>query len=463
MGGKAAICGLLCALFCLNSARGATAFDQISTATGPHSALDTTAVDQVSTAGGRTSTTNGQIATTGEQTAAASSQAAASTQPDSSQDAAHDQTAAASGAALTTSARSAVLMDADSGRVLYAQDMDTPRSIASITKLMTALVCAESFDDLDQTLLIAPEAVGVEGSSLYLKPYEEYTVRQLLYGLLLRSGNDAAAALAIGCSGDEATFVAAMNHKARALGMTNTHFENPHGLEAEGHVSSAYDMARLARAVLQNPALAEMCATKSYTFGGQTITNHNKLLWQYDGCIGFKTGYTKAAGRTLVSGATREGGTLIAVTLNDGNDWQDHAALLDYGFETYEPHLLARGGKVLALLPVRGSVLGAVPVVVQDDVRGMLAEEETVTVRIQLPDHAEAPIAAGGVLGSLTFFCGGEEIGKTNLVAAGEVPCGTRTGIFETLCRRSPMYEAAAACAPRWRGMLTALNSPEGG
>ena len=239
--------------------------------------------------------------------------------------------------AVGTSASSAILMEAESGRVLYEQNAHEERLIASITKLMTALVALESGHDLEETVTVGEACTRAEGSSLYLRPGEEISLKGLLYGVMLRSGNDAALAVAEHCGGSVEEFVGRMNEKAAQLGMVNSHFANPNGLNAEGHYSSAYDMALLARACLENEALAEIAATKSATVDGRVLTNHNKLLWQYEGCIGLKTGYTEKAGRTLVSAARRGGMTLIAVTLNDPDDWRDHTALLDYGFSTYAP------------------------------------------------------------------------------------------------------------------------------
>lgn len=166
---------------------------------------------------------------------------------------------------------------------------------------------------------------------MYLKPGDRVTVEELLYGLLLCSGNDAALALADHCGGLEG-FVAEMNRKAAELGMTGTSFANPNGLDQEGHYSTARDMARLAACAVKNETLVRLCSTRSVTVGGRTMTNHNRLLRSIDGCIGLKTGYTRAAGRTLVSCVRRNGRTLVAVTLQDGNDWADHAALYEFGF-----------------------------------------------------------------------------------------------------------------------------------
>ena len=228
-----------------------------------------------------------------------------------------------------TSAGATVLMDADSGDVLYEYRADEIRLIASTTKIMTALValdCARLQDTVEVTA-----AHMVEGSSMYLQPGETVTVEELLYGLLLCSGNDAALCLADHCGGLDA-FVARMNEKAQALGMMNTSFENPNGLDGENHHSTARDMAILAAYAVNDPTFVRLCSTTSVTVGGRTMSNHNKLLKTLPGCIGLKTGYTKAAGRTLVSCCVRDGRRLVAVTLCDGNDWADHAALYDWGF-----------------------------------------------------------------------------------------------------------------------------------
>ena len=328
--------------------------------------------------------------------------------------------------AVSTSAQSAILMEAGSSRVLYAQGELDRRSIASTTKLMTALVAAERCPDFSQVVTVDPAAVGVEGSSLYLKAGEQLPLEHLLYGLLLHSGNDAAVAIAIHCGGDVETFVGWMNEKTQELGMTNSHFENPNGLEGEAHYSCAYDLALLGKAVLENDALAPIAATRSITLGNRSFANHNKLLWRYEGCIGLKTGFTKKAGRTLVSAAKRGETTLIAVTLNDGNDWADHAGLFDYGFSLCHSHLLARGGKEVGLVQVEGSLVPAVAVAAVNDVRYALKEDEPVTARWDLPQTLPAPVQAGGTVGSLTFYLNGAEIGHTDLVAAASAPRNLR-------------------------------------
>ena len=241
--------------------------------------------------------------------------------------------------AVEVSATATVLLDADTGQVLYEKNGDEQMLIASTTKIMTALVVLEQAG-LDDTVTVTRDHMA-EGSSMYLKPGETVRVEELLYGLLLCSGNDAALALTA-CAGGPESFVALMNEKAVALGMTRTSFANPNGLDAEGHYSTARDMAVLAAAAMEEPTFRRICSSRSVTIGQHTMENHNRLLRQVEGCIGLKTGYTKAAGRTLVSCAERCGCRLIAVTLRDSDDWADHAALYEYGFCLTAPRMTAQ-------------------------------------------------------------------------------------------------------------------------
>jgi len=224
-----------------------------------------------------------------------------------------------------------VLYNADDGTILYDDDANLERPIASITKIMTALIVIERCK-LNDTMKFRSEWL-CEGSSSGFQPGKEYSVRQMLYALLLSSGNDAAIGLAIFTAGSVDAFAELMNEKALQLGMVHSHFVNPNGLDAEGHYSTALDMAILAAEALKSIKFTLIASTEEARVGGIYFKNHNKLLWQYDGAIGIKTGYTSKAGRTLVSAAKKDGKTLICVTLNDPNDWEDHAALYDWGFE----------------------------------------------------------------------------------------------------------------------------------
>lgn len=331
------------------------------------------------------------------------------------------------------SAQAAILMEADSGRVLYEKDAHSRRLIASTTKLMTALVALESTPHLDKVITVKPE-YQAEGSSMYLKVGEELTLEELLYGLLLSSGNDAALAIAGGCAGKVETFVGWMNEWAAELGMKDSHFANPNGLDDTEHYSTAYDMALLARAALKNETLRQMVATRSITVAGRSLINHNKLLWQYEGCMGMKTGYTEAAGRTLVTCAKRDGQTLICVTLKDRNDWEDHAALFDYGFQNWRVHPLARAGKTFRSLPVTGSLLPRAEVETAVDVRYPLGAAERVRAKITLPKSVKAPVKKGAIAGKLTFFVGEDVIGETYLLYGADIPAdAARPTLFQRM------------------------------
>ena len=319
--------------------------------------------------------------------------------------------------AVGDNASCAILMDAESGRVLYEHNIHQPRLIASITKLMTALVAVEEAEDLDQVVTVKGEWLGSEGSSIYLKAGEEITLRGLLYGLLLQSGNDAAMAVACHTAGNEADFVARMNRRAAELGMKDSSFANPSGLNDDSHYSTAYDMALLARACLENEAVAEICATRSITIGARTFVNHNKLLWSCPGCVGMKTGFTEKAGRTLVSAARRDGQTLICVTLNDGDDWNDHKKLLDYGFETYPRQALCGKDEVLGAVRVEGSLVPNVAAVAARETGYPLKAGESLAMEVELKRSVQAPFEAGAALGEAVWKKDGEIVARVALEA----------------------------------------------
>jgi serine-type D-Ala-D-Ala carboxypeptidase (penicillin-binding protein 5/6) len=244
--------------------------------------------------------------------------------------------------ARSVSAKSAILIEQTTGRVLFEKDAHTKHRIASITKIMTAILAIES-GKMDEMVTVSNRAVRAEGSSIYLKPNEKIKLKHLVYGLMLRSGNDAAVAIAEHVAGSVEGFVFLMNQKAAEIGMTNTEFANPHGLDdAENHYSTAYDMALLMRYAMQNEEFRKISGTKVYRAPNpderwdRVWRNKNKLLTNlYEYCTGGKTGYTKRAKRTLVTTASKEGLDLIAVTLNDPDDWNDHIAMYEYGFDNY--------------------------------------------------------------------------------------------------------------------------------
>lgn len=320
--------------------------------------------------------------------------------------------------AVSTSATSAILVDADSGRVLYEQNADAKMLIASTTKIMTALVAIRE-GDLAGAVTVTREAALTEGSSMYLKEGETLTLETLLYGLMLCSGNDAAVAIADYVGGSQEGFVALMNETALELGMDSTSFANPNGLDDENHYSTARDMAALACAAMENETLMRIASTTSVTIGGRTMTNHNKLLSYVDGCTGLKTGYTRAAGRTLVSCVEQNGQRLVAVTLQDGNDWADHQSLYEYGFSTYPAVRAAVLGEPLQSAPVLGGLSATVPLVAADSFSWPVAAGETLETRIELDGALTAPVAAGTRAGQAVFTLDGQEVGRVELL------CGT--------------------------------------
>ena len=348
--------------------------------------------------------------------------AAAAVQPDVSRSASGASADASAGVLRAElprlSAKSAVLLDASTGRVLYASHAEDKSLIASTTKIMTALVICEA-GDLDRTVVIPPEAVGIEGSSMYLKAGEVLSVHELLYGLMLRSGNDAAVALALADSGSISVFAMRMNEKAAVLGLKNTHYANPHGLDSEENYSTALDLARLTRFALQNPDFAQLVSTKSVTIGDRVLTNHNKLLWQYSGAIGVKTGYTRTAGRILVGAAERDGRRLIAVTIADPNDWADHAALLDYGFSQFSERQLVTADSVVGQIPVISGVEDYVNLISHFSFSYPLADGEQPELRLLAPHFVFAPCDT--VSATLEVWLDGTRIGALPLRLAAPV------------------------------------------
>lgn len=318
-----------------------------------------------------------------------------------------------------SSAGACVLVHADTGRTLYAKNADSHMLIASTTKIMTALVVLDHCDP-NTTVTIKPEWTGIEGSSMYLKAGETYTVRELLYGLLLVSGNDAATALACYCGGSIEGFAKMMNDKAAQLGLQNSSFKNPHGLDAEGHYSTAADLAVITCAAMKKPLFTEIVGTKSTTIHDRTLVNHNKLLWTYEGALGVKTGYTMAAGRILVSCAERNGLKLVCVTISDPNDWIDHKALYDWAFDTYEYKSVLPMGAVCEL-PVIGGTKQTVGMVANCDTRALLKKGTALSMSVELPRFVYAGGRKGECAGRVFVKADGEDLAEFPLVYAEDV------------------------------------------
>lgn len=325
---------------------------------------------------------------------------------------------------ISPGAESAILIDGDSGSVLYAKNPDQQRGMASTTKIMTAYAVLSCLSP-ETAVEITPEMTGIEGSSIYLKAGETLTVKELLYGLLLESGNDSAVALAIACDGSTEQFAGRMNRLAEELGLTHTRFENPHGLSAEGHYTTARELALLTAEALKLPLFREIVSTYQIRIpydgieGGRCLTNHNPLLKSYEGMIGVKTGWTTADGKCFVSSAMRDGMTLIAVTLGDTGISATHRKLLDYGFATYEKRTL-RANEPLSLPLVGGE---ASFVAVQGEALTLtLPKEGEVTARIETAPFVYAGTVKGTPVGRVVFLWNGVEVGYAPLVTAEETP-----------------------------------------
>jgi D-alanyl-D-alanine carboxypeptidase (penicillin-binding protein 5/6) len=316
--------------------------------------------------------------------------------------------------AIQTNAQTAALIDVTSGVILYSKMGDKQMRIASLTKVMTAIVAIEQ-GDLSDSVTISKSAAGREGSSIYLKLGEQMSLQHLLYGLMLRSGNDAATAIAEHVGGTEAGFAYLMNEKAHMLGMEQSHFMNPHGLDVKDHYSTANDMAVLTAYALRNPIFQEIVQTKLKKVPnpneswGYLWANKNKMLSLYPGADGVKTGYTKLAFRCLISSATRDGQQLAVVTLNDSDDWADHSRLLDYGFKHFPlAHLVDKGESFetdLTALQAFNYPLSA-------------EQTKKITHYVQLYDPKSISYRLG-TKGSLQIFLSNKQIGSVPLIASG--------------------------------------------
>lgn len=322
--------------------------------------------------------------------------------------------------ALSISASSAVLIDAQSGKVLFEKNSKKILPMASTTKIMTAVVAIES-GSLERTVIVSKESVGIEGSSIYLCEGEKLTLEQLLYALMLSSANDAATAIAIAVAGSETAFSDIMNKTATKIGLTSTHFDNPHGLDSESHYTTAYDLAKLTAYALKLPKFKAIVSTYKHQIplagkeNARLLVNHNKLLRSYEGIIGVKTGYTKRSGRCLVSAAERNGLVLIAVTLNAPDDWKDHKTMLNYGFDNYESVELTFSEEMLTI-PVVSGTKTSVVCSQKEKLSSLLSKDHgAIICRIELKRFTYAPVNIGEKVGQIIYFCDGEEIGRSDI------------------------------------------------
>lgn len=324
---------------------------------------------------------------------------------------------------LSLSAQASVLMDGNTGEVLYSENASSKLPMASTTKIMTALIALEH-GNIDAEYTVPAAAVGIEGSSVYLVDGEKLTMKELVYALMLESANDAAEAIAILIAGSVPAFADMMNRRAAELGLSGTHFTNPHGLDDPEHYTTAYDLAKLSCYALNNEDFLTVVSTRKRNIsfnsgeGIRLLVNHNRMLRSYDGAIGVKTGYTKKCGRCLVSAAERDGMRLVAVTLNAPDDWRDHTSMLDWGFASYvRLELAAKGSYKVSLAVCGGSQDSVICSNITQVALTLPASHGDISCTVEAPRFLIAPFSAGQQVGRLIYRCDGEIIACVPLCA----------------------------------------------
>ncbi len=325
------------------------------------------------------------------------------------------------------SAKSAIVICADNGKVIYGKNEKEPRPMASTTKIMTALLTLEAAEKEDTNVTITDKMVPVDGSSMYLQVGQVLPLLSLAKGMLTVSGNDAANSAAIALCGSVDAFVALMNKKAKQIGMLDTIFETPSGLDKGDHHSTAYDMALLGAYALENQAFFDISSKKSVevTFVKpdeiRTLYNENRMLKRYDGCIGIKTGFTRLAGRCLVSAAERNNTRLVAVTLDAPDDWNDHEKLLDYGFSQIETVIF--DNKDYAILPVVGGDTNEISAFVRDKISISLPKGDKSKIKkiVEVPPFLYAPLKQGQVVGKVKYQVDDEVLASNDLIIEKDV------------------------------------------
>jgi len=325
----------------------------------------------------------------------------------------------------SVSAKAAALYQPDTDSFLYLKNADERLPMASTTKIMTALISLEELD-LKENISIDGRAVGIEGSSIYLKSGEVINALDLIYAVMLQSANDAAAALAYKISGSIEAFAELMNEKAKELGLKNTNFTNPHGLDNKEHYTTARDLVLLTAEAYKNSFFKTVASTYKKEIESsdmkRTLVNHNKLLKSYEGCIGVKTGFTKKSGRCLVSAAERDNLTFICATINAPDDWRDHTEMLDYGYSLLEARSIAYSGKFNFNLPVINGTEDVINVSNTDEIIKIFNKNDAqVEFAVKLPRYVVAPIKKGDVLGTVIFLKRGEKIAELNLSATNDI------------------------------------------
>lgn len=326
---------------------------------------------------------------------------------------------------IFSSGKANIVLDVATGRILYEKNIHEKLPMASTTKIMTALLALENVP-LDKKVRVHPEAEGIEGSSIYLRANEKIKMLDLIYGLMLRSGNDAATAIAYEVSGSIEEFVSLMNKRAKEIGAKDTNFVNPHGLHHVDHYTTAYDLAIITREALKNPIFKEIVKTKFWLAerdGYQHFTNKNKILNICEGGDGVKTGYTISSGRCLVASATRNNMQFIAVTLNDG-DWFNTAnKLLNYCFDEYEAYSVFQKKDLIKNIMVEDGMKEMISLETAEGLIIPTKDDETSKIisMIKSPEKVTAPVIKGQKIGKIITYLDGQLINSTDLLATESV------------------------------------------
>lgn len=324
--------------------------------------------------------------------------------------------------AVDLSAQSAVLYEPVSERVIFEKNKDTVRGMASTTKIVTAITALEH-GNLNDVVTVSKKAADVEGSSVWLEQGEKQTMEDLLYGLMLSSGNDAAIAIAEHISGSTEKFALLMNETAKKAGAKNSSFKNPNGLDEEGHFTTAFDLAKITAYAMKNDKFREIVKTKTKTIPWQghewdrTLKNHNKLLSLYDGADGVKTGFTKKSGRCLVSSATKNGVKLIAVTLNAPSDWDDHTKMLDFGFEKVICRQIVKKDENLGKAFVENGAQNTINLKAENDILIPVMENDKTEIKIKVAQNIKAPVTLNQVLGYAKIYLNDKKVAEVNLLS----------------------------------------------
>lgn len=327
---------------------------------------------------------------------------------------------------INVSAKAAVLIEASGGSVIYEKNSRERLPMASTTKIMTAIVALESAET-DRTVIVSEKACGVEGSSIYLSPNEALTLEDLLYALMLESANDAAAAIAYEIAGGIDEFASMMNETAAKIGLSDTNFTNPHGLDNEDHYTTAYDLAKLTAYALQNDVFRKIVSTYKHQIplrgdeGVRVLINHNRLLKMSENAIGVKTGFTKRSGRCLVSAAQKDGVCIVAVTLNDPDDWRDHLSLHRVGLSAFKTYQLASPGDFSIKIPCPSSDDGYLSASNTDEFKICAPSDAEITHVIEAERMVFPPVESGEAVGKVSFYSENKKLGEILLYASESV------------------------------------------